>query len=337
MRGFRVQRWNRVSALFTGGFGLFAIALIFVPVALSQGATYKMTTLLTLVLLAAMWNALAGYGGLVSVGQQGFIGLGAYATVWLCNHNMSPYHAMIVATLFCAAISVPVSLLVLRFRGAQFAIGMWVLAEVAAILVSFDSSLGAGTGTSLIELNYYSAQARQSYTYWLALGMTAFFLAVLFVLLRSRLGASLQAIRDDEEAAASVGVRVVAGKRILFVLAAAGCGGAGALILANTLFIEPDSIFGVNWTAYMVFMVLVGGLGTFEGPIIGAIVLFVIQNHYSSGGAGYLIGLGLASMLFALLLPRGLWGTVRDRFNLQLLPVGRLLRRATPVEEASTT
>jgi len=335
MERFRVQRWNRVSALFTGGFGLFAIALIFVPVALSQGATYKMTTLLTFVLLAAMWNALAGYGGLVSVGQQGFIGLGAYGTVWLCNHNMSPYQAMMVATVFCAAISVPVSYLVLRFRGAQFAIGMWVLAEVAAIIVSFESSLGAGTGTSLIELNYYSPEARQSYTYWLALGMTAFFLAVLFVLLRSRLGASLQAIRDDEDAAASVGVRVVFGKRILFVLAAAGCGGAGALILANTLFIEPTSIFGVNWTAYMVFMVLVGGLGTFEGPIIGAIVLFVIQNHYSGGGAGYLIGLGLASMLFALLLPRGLWGTVRDRFDLQLLPVGRLLRRSAPIEEPS--
>ena len=106
------------------------------------------------------------------------------------------------------------------------------------------------------------------------------------------LGSSLQAIRDDEEAAASVGVRVVAGKRILFVLAAPGAGAAGALTLANTLFIEPTSIFGVNCTAYMIFMVLVGGLGTFEGPIIGAIVLFVIQNHYSTGGAGYLIGLG---------------------------------------------
>ena len=85
-----------------------------------------MTTLLILVLLAAMWNALAGYGGLVSIGQQAFIGLGAYGTVWLVNHGMNPYQAMIVATLFCGAISLPVSFLVLRFRGAQFAIGMWV-------------------------------------------------------------------------------------------------------------------------------------------------------------------------------------------------------------------
>ena len=329
----KVQRWTPLSAGFSSGFALFALALAFVPVALSQTAMQKLTTLLILVLMAAMWNALAGFGGLVSIGQQGFIGLGAYGTVWLVNHGMNPYRAMIVATLFCGAISLPVSYLVLRFRGAQFAIGMWVLAEVAAILVSFDHSLGAGTGTSLIALNYYSPEARQSYTYWLTLGMTAFFLAVLFVLLRSRLGASLQAIRDDEEAAASVGVRVVAGKRILFVLAAAGCGGAGAMTLANTLFIEPGSIFGVNYTAYMIFMVLVGGLGTFEGPILGAIVLFLIQNHWGSSGVWYLVGLGMSAILFALLLPRGLWGTLRDRYAIQLLPVGHFLRggRAAPV------
>ncbi len=294
---------------------------------LSSNATQKLTTLLILVLLAAMWNALAGYGGLVSVGQQAFIGLGAYGTVWLVNHNMNPYRAMIVAALFCGAISIPLSFLVLRFRGAQFAIGMWVVAEVAAILVSLDQSLGAGTGTSLIALNYYTPSQRQEYTYWLTLGMTAFFLGLLFVLLRSRLGASLQAIRDDEEAAASLGVRVVAGKRILFVLAAAGCGGAGAMTLANTLFIEPTSIFGVKWTAYMIFMVLVGGLGTFEGPIIGAIVLFLIQNHYGNNGVWYLVGLGATAILFALLLPRGLWGTVRDRYGIRLLPVGYRLHR----------
>ena len=174
-----------------------------------------------------MWNALAGYGGLVSVGQQAFIGLGAYGTVWL----VQPRHEARTGRWSSRRSSAARS----RSRSrcsccgsaaAQFAIGMWVLAEVAAILVSFDQSLGAGTGTSLIELNYYSPDARQEYTYWLDArddGVASS--ALLFVLLRSRLGASLQAIRDDEEAAASVGVRVVAGKRILFVLAAAGCGG----------------------------------------------------------------------------------------------------------------
>ena len=153
--------------------------------------------------------------------------------------------------------------------------------------------------------------------------MTAFFLAVLFVLLRSRLGASLQAIRDDEEAAASVGVRVVAGKRILFVLAAAGCGGAGRDDAGEHALHRARRRSSASTTPrYMIFMVLVGGLGTFEGPILGAIVLFLIQNHWGTSGVWYLVGLGMAAILFALLLPRGLWGTLRDRYSIQLLPVG---------------
>ena len=324
---YTVQRWDRLSVSLTSFAWVLAVALFFVPVVLSANTTQKMTSLLILVLLAVMWNALAGYGGLVSVGQQGFIGLGAYGTVWLVNHNMKPYQAMIVAALFCGALAVPLSFVVLRFRGAAFAIGMWVVAEVAAIFVSFDSSLGAGTGTSLIELNYYTPNQRQEYTYWLTLGIAVFFLGLLFVLLRSRLGASLQAIRDDEEAAASLGVRVVFTKRILFVIAAAGCGAAGAMTLANTLFIEPNSIFGVDWTAYMIFMVLVGGLGTFEGPIVGALVLFAIQNEWADNGVWYLVGLGATAILFALLLPRGVWGTIEERFGFRVMPVGYRLRK----------
>ena len=324
---YTVERWDRLSISLTGFAWVLAAALFLVPVLLSANTTQKMTSLLILILLAAMWNALAGYGGLVSVGQQAFIGLGAYGTVWLTDHNMKPYQAMVVAALFCAALAVPLSFVVLRFRGAAFAIGMWVVAEVAAIFVSFDQSLGAGTGTSLIELNYYTPNQRQEYTYWLTLGMAVFFLGLLFVLLRSRLGASLQAIRDDEEAAASLGVRVVFNKRILFVIAAAGCGAAGAMTLANTLFIEPNSIFGLDWTAYMIFMVLVGGLGTFEGPIVGALVLFAIQNEWADNGVWYLVGLGVTAILFALLLPRGVWGTIEERFGFRVMPVGYRLRK----------
>jgi branched-chain amino acid transport system permease protein len=324
---FGVQRWGRVSIALSAFAVALGIGFAFVPLLFSPNTTQKATSLLILVLLAVMWNALAGYGGLVSVGQQAFIGIGAYATVWLCDHNWNPYRAMIVAALFCGLVAVGISPLVLRFRGAQFAIGMWVVAEACAILVSLDQSLGAGTGTSLIQLNYYTPTQRQHYTYWLTLGLTAFFLALLFILLRSRLGASLQAIRDDEGAAASVGVRVLGGKWILFVVAGLGCGAAGAMTLANTLFIEPSSIFGVDWTAYMIFMVIVGGLGTFEGPIIGAIVLFVIQNEFGDNGVWYLVGLGGAAMLFALLLPKGIWGTLEERFSFQVMPVGYRLRR----------
>jgi branched-chain amino acid transport system permease protein len=156
----------------------------------------------------------------------------------------------------------------------------------------------------------------------MALAFTVIFLAALFFLLRSPLGASLQAIRDDEDAARSLGVRVASRKRLLFVLAGFGCGAAGVLVVANTLFIEPGSVFSVQWSAYMIFMVLVGGLGTFEGPILGAVLLFAIQTTFTQGGPWYLVGLGATATLFALVLPRGLWGVIEGRLGLRLMPVG---------------
>jgi branched-chain amino acid transport system permease protein len=279
-----------------------------------------------------MWNALAGFGGLVSVGQQAFIGIGAYAVVYLSvQHSLNPFLAMLIATLFGAAISIPLAAVVLWLRGGAFAIGMWVVAEVFAILITLDASLGGGTGTSaVLAFNLrYTPEQRLRYTYWAALAAAAALLAILFVLLRSRLGASLQAIGDDEEAAASLGVRVLVGKSVLFVLAGAGCTAAGAVILAWQLSIlpqGPDSIFGVNWSAKMIFMVLVGGLGTFEGPIIGAVVLYLLQTYVSSAGTWYYVMLGGIAIGVALFMPRGIWGTIQDRFNLQLLPVGYRIR-----------
>lgn len=324
--GYRVERWTRTSAISSGAALVLVAVLALVPLTLDANATQQMTSLLILVILAVMWNALAGFGGLVSVGQQAFIGFGAYGTIFLTQQGWSPYPAMGVAVLCAGVVAVPVSALVLRLRGGQFAIGTWVVAEVFLLLATLDQNLGGGTGTSLRGLNVYSIGDRLTYTYWLTLAAAAGVLALLFFLLRSRLGASLQAIRDDEEAAASVGIRVMSGKRILFVFAAVGCAAAGALTLANTLFVEPTSIFSVQFSAYMIFMVLVGGLGTFEGPIIGAVVFFLIQNQFADSGAWYLVGLGAVAIIFALFVPRGIWGTVEQRFHLRLLPLGYRLR-----------
>ncbi len=328
MSGVRVQRWSRLSGSFTSGLGALIVLLAFAPFVLGENSLNNLIQLYFLVMLAIMWNALAGYGGLVSVGQQAFIGIGAYAVVYLSvQHSLNPFLAMLIATLFGGAISIPLAAVVLWLRGGAFAIGMWVVAEVFAILITLDASLGGGTGTSaVLAFNLrYTPEQRLRYTYWAALAAAAVLLAILFVLLRSRLGASLQAIGDDEEAAASLGVRVLLGKSVLFVLAGAGCTAAGAVILAWQLSIlpqGPDSIFGVNWSAKMIFMVLVGGLGTFEGPIIGAVVLYLLQTYVSSAGTWYYVMLGGIAIGVALFVPRGIWGTIQDRFNLQLLPVG---------------
>jgi branched-chain amino acid transport system permease protein len=321
-----VHRWTKASQLFAGGSGVLLVLLALVPYAFTPNVTDKLTQLFVLIILAAMWNVLAGYGGLVSVGQQAFIGVGAYATIWFAEHGFNGYVAAVVAALFAGVLSLPISLLVFRLRGGQFAIGMWVVAEVLRLLVTNDQSLGGGTGRSLTALNVYDPATRNAYTYWLALAFMAALTLTGFVLLRSRLGASLQAIRDDETAAESVGVRVTRAKRLVFLLAAVGCGAAGALTLCSTLRVQPDSIFGVQWTAYMIFMVLLGGLGTFEGPVLGALVLFGIQEQFANQGSWYLVGLGAVAIVVTLAFPRGLWGALVDRFGIRLLPVGYHVR-----------
>jgi branched-chain amino acid transport system permease protein len=199
---------------------------------------------------------------------------------------------------------------------------MWVVAEVAHLLVNLDGLIQGETGTSLIALNAYPAALRHALTYWTALGSMTVLLVLLLVLLRSPTGAAIQAIRDNEEAAASVGVRVLATKRVIFVVAAFGAALAGALWLSTTITFQPKTYFSVQWTAYMIFMVLVGGLGTFEGPIIGAVIFFLVEAFFGADGVWYLIGLGATALVFALFLPRGLWGWAEARFGLRLLPVG---------------
>jgi branched-chain amino acid transport system permease protein len=145
---------------------------------------------------------------------------------------------------------------------------------------------------------------------------------MLFALLRGRLGTAIQAIRDDEDAASSVGVRALATKRIVFALAATGCAIAGALWLASAITFQPRSYFSVQWTAYMIFMTLVGGIGTFEGPVLGAIFFFAVETLFGASGVWYLVGLGAAAVFFSLFLPRGIFGALEKKFALRLLPLG---------------
>jgi len=323
---YRVERWTPLSRLAVAGVVVGQVLLALAPLVLDAGAVDRLTTLFIYGILALMWNALAGYAGLVSVGHQAFFGLGAYAAVRLADAGVSPYPALLLAAVLVALLSVPIASFMLRLRGGEFAIGMWVVAALSHLLVNLDTLVQGETGTSLIALQQVDGEQRRLTTYWLALATMAGLAWCVFALLRSRVGSALQAIRDSEEAAASVGVRVRETKRLIFVLSAFGCAAAGALWLATAVTFQPKTYFGVQWTAYMLFMVLVGGIGTYEGPIIGALIFFTIETLFGAAGVFYLIGLGVVAVLFALLAPRGLWGVVEHRFGVQLLPVGYRVR-----------
>jgi branched-chain amino acid transport system permease protein len=326
VNAYKVERWTRQSVFFSAAVGALLLVLAVGPLVFPPGITDRLTTLFIYIILAAMWNALAGYGGLVSIGQQLFIGLGGYALIRISNAGVPMFPALILAIVIIALVALPIGELMLRLRGGEFAIGMWVLAELAHFSINLDPLIQGETGTSLLALNAFTPGARRADIYWMGLALMILLLGTLFVLLRGKIGASIQAIRDDEIAAASVGVKVQNGKRVMFVLAAGGCAAAGVLNLATTISYQPHAFFGIQWTAYMLFMALVGGLGTFEGPIIGAILFFSMETFFGATGVLYLIGLGVVALGFALFIPRGIWGEVEARFGVRLLPVGYFLK-----------
>ena len=153
----RVERWTKASLASVVAVTLLILALAVGPRFFSDNAIDKLTTLFVYVILATMWNALAGYAGLVSIGQQAFFGLGAYLAVRLADGGVPVYTALASAAALTGLISWPLSHFILRLRDGEFAIGMWVVAELFHLVVNLDPLIQGETGTSLVALNAYGA------------------------------------------------------------------------------------------------------------------------------------------------------------------------------------
>lgn len=327
----RFQKKARVTGLVIG---VIFVALAIAPYVLDPSITSGWIKLFYLITLATTWNLLAGYAGMVSVGQQAYIGLGAYVLFVFNDMGFDPYSSALLASIAVGVIALPLSFIAFRLRGGYFAIGTWVIAEaVRQIVIRFDN-LGAGRGRSV---STYTEDPvfRNMYTYWLALGVLLLTLAVTFYLLRSRTGIALQSIRDNEVAAKALGINVPRTKRIVFVVAAMGASLAGSIICLQAIGVaSPNQIFSVSYSAFMIFMVLIGGIGTIEGPILGAVIYFFMDFYFSQLGLWYLVALGLLAILVTLFLPKGIWGEISERFNITLFPVGH--RIIVPGKTSST-
>jgi branched-chain amino acid transport system permease protein len=316
------------------GVALIALALVVLAVA-PYWSDRQMLRLLAeiyaFVALASLWNLLAGYAGLVSVGQQAFVGLGGYVSFALAIFlGVHPIAAILIAGPIGALVAIPVAALIFRLRGAYFAIGTWVVAEVFRLLASQVSVLGGGSGISLpaaiVVAMAPSRQMREFEIYWLALTLTVIVLGAIVILLRSRHGLALTAIRDNELAAQSNGIDVWRIKFIVYVLTAFGTAMIGALIFLQKLRISPDTAFSVNdWTAFVIFITVIGGIGRIEGPIVGTIVFFLLRQALADLGSLYLLMMGAVAIVVMLWAPKGLWGMIAERLGWQALPLQRHL------------
>ena len=202
-----------------------------------------MVELFTLIALAQMWNLLAGFAGVVSVGQQAFVGLGAYGMVALVNkQGFNLYLSVAISAVAAMVVSVPMGLIAFRLRGSYFAIGTWVLAEVCSLLMINNTSVGGGNGAS-IDVADYDLATRQHVTYWFALVAGVGAIVVSYLVLRSRLGLQMQAIRDNEAGARGLGTNVYRTRFAIWVVAAFWTALAGAVVLPVQIRVQPtDSV-----------------------------------------------------------------------------------------------
>ncbi|MGH7076378.1 MAG: branched-chain amino acid ABC transporter permease [Stellaceae bacterium] len=315
------------------------VALAVAPILFPATTVVLLTEFMSMLVLAIMWNLLAGYADIVTVGQHAFVGVGAYAffgfaALW----GINPYLSIPLAGLIALIIAVPAMLLVFRLRTAYLAIGTWVVAQVLMLAAGKLNAFGGGSGTSLpisIILSFGRGRTdRLSLIYWLAFALTAVAMLVTYFLMRSRIGVGLTAMRDNEEGAAAIGVNITRARILCFLGTAPFLGMAGAIITLQKLRIAPSESFSItDWTVYIIFNVVIGGIGSFEGPIIGTVVYFVLRQYLQNLGTWHLILLGTFSIVIILIEKRGLWGLIRRVLPDDIIPIAHKPDKALMIDD----
>lgn len=261
---------------------------------------------LQLIALAAAWNLLAGYTGLVSLGSAAFIGLGAYSATAISNDLGLPVPALLlVGAAAGAAFAVLVSPAMFRLSGLYFTVGTLALASALQILMLNVSQFGGASGLIL------ETTSPETYTlYWLALALAVISVGAVAVVMATPASLSLRAIRDDEATAQEVGVVTFRTKLWAFALAGALMGSVGALQGIKLAVIEPNGSFGLNWTILILSAVIIGGVGTQMGPIVGAVFSIALAESLKDYPEVHIAISGLVLIIIIRVAPAGLWGLV---------------------------
>jgi branched-chain amino acid transport system permease protein len=253
--------------------------------------------------LAQSWNLLGGYAGQITLGHAAFFGLGALITRMLWVSGTPLLLALIAGALVATAFGVLIGLPAFRLRGAYFAIGTLGLAEILRVTV----------GNLMPEISTIPARALASYNmlsrYYLALGLAVFCVAVIAVLVRSRLGLGMQAVREDEAAAEASGVGAFRHKLLALSISTALVGLTGGVFAYYHVSYYPQHAFSPVWTFDAVLMSFVGGVGTIHGPILGALFYVILKEVLAVQLFElHLIVFGMLFIMVVLFLPGGLVG-----------------------------
>jgi branched-chain amino acid transport system permease protein len=299
---------------------LIVAALAILPHLASRYVMNVLLLVCVYVALASMWNLLAGYSGMVSLGQQMFIGLGGYTLAVLSLYYRVPiFLSVLFGGMVSVILALCISMSVFRMKGVYFAIGTWVIAEALGICFSNWGYVRYGMGL-FIQPAY---KLSMTSIYYGAVIICLASLCLVYFLLRSKLGLALMAIRDNDVASEAMGVNIFRCKLTCFLISAFITGAGAGILYLNTIFIQPFEAFGIGWTVKLLFIVIIGGIGTIGGPIIGA-VIYVFLQQFLSEYVGYnLIILGAITIAVIFFAPRGILGTLQMRLGFELFPVRR--------------
>lgn len=285
------------------------------------------TTVAMFVVLAGAWNIIGGMTGYAAFGNVAFFGVGAYTTATLVDKfhvtfALALLAAPLVAALFAAVVGLPL----LRLRGHYFAIATLGLSVALGELVNNIEPLGGSTGVFL-------PIVRSDMLFFYLMAVTAVLTVVVsWLVLRTRFGYGLLAIRENEEAAAVIGVNTTLYKVAAFALAAALTGIAGGIFAQWNVFINPENVFPVDYNVQMILMAVLGGSGTVLGPVVGAVALEALIQAFASGGTLAVwsqVGLGVLLAVTVIFVPRGVLDFFGGQSRLSIKYLRSSLRRTS--------
>ena len=256
------------------------------------------------VCLGQSWNLLGGFTGQVSFGHAAFYGVGAYAGGLLAFHfDASTWYGMILGPLMAMAVAVPMGLICFRLRGSYFALSMLALAELLRLIATNWISFTNGSVGILIV-----PTAGKVFYYYLALALAALSFSVIRGVVQSKWGFYFVAIREDQEAAESMGIDTTKYKLVSLLISAFFTGLTGAFYMNYMAFIDPSVVFALtDVSIMMILVVMLGGAGTFYGPAIGAVIMVIFSEVFRIYfGSANLLVLGVLIVLIIIFIPNGL-------------------------------
>jgi branched-chain amino acid transport system permease protein len=297
-------------------------AMIPLAYTLKLGIVTTLTTVLLYMLIAQGWNLLGGYGGYLNFGIVVFSGTGVYTAALLNTHlEWTMWATLVPAALAAAVVAVPVGLATLRLRGHYFAIFTLTLTFLAFVIVLNSPALGGALGVYTTVDTSGGPRALAASFYYALLILVVLATAVAWLVEHSNFGYALRAIREDEDAAAVLGVRTFDVKLRALVLGAALAGLAGGVLAYQTGYIEPTGAFDLAVSLDIVLVCVIGGMGTWQGPLIGAAIVVLLEQWLRTSLPDLLgvpaeanrLVLGVLLIVFALFARRGVVGLVRQQ------------------------